>query len=149
MIPPAFVFVGHRRGFRSRSVSRVDASLSEAGRLHVPPRLDIGDVAAGLRVASRLSISNPGDASIVVAKVDSSCPCLRVAPGAFVARPHSTTDVTMTYDASEAPDFRGVLALEVRGRDAGGGVLFQTRVDLRVVSRAARASSAVEMEGGS
>jgi len=46
-----------------------------------------------------------------------------------------TSALSVEFDPSEEPKFRGSLAVEVRGVDAGGQTRFETRIDITVANR--------------
>jgi len=65
--------------------------------------------------------------------------------------------VTVTFDPSEAPDFRGRLGVDLIGTDRADDIVFQTRAHLTVVrsessispaAPASDAGTAAESDGG-
>jgi hypothetical protein len=106
----------------------------ETGRLIVGPKpvLSLGTLAPGQSASGRMSLRNTSASAVTVARIDTSCPCVRVAP--LTTRIDSGTEATLTvaFDPTEEPDFRGGLSVELTGFDVGGFILFKARVDLDI-----------------
>ena len=75
--------------------------------------------------------------AVEVERIETSCHCVRVEPMSLSIEPGESTTLTVSFDPSEDPDFRGGLAVEVLGKDRDDDVLFRTRVDLTVRSASA------------
>lgn len=67
------------------------------------------------------------------ARVESSCPCVAVAPAAFEVAPGGSVALAVARDLADEPDFRGGLAVEVVGRAADGRALGIARVAATVL----------------
>jgi len=71
---------------------------------------------------------------VIVAMVETSCPCLNVAEQSTNIGPGQAAELTVKFDPTDDPDFRGGLSIDVIGRDPRGGIVFRTRaqIDVRV-----------------
>lgn len=98
-----------------------------------PDRLSLGIVAADKKSQGILRVTNHGKDSAAVNRIETSCPCLTVTPSSMRLAPGETNTLTVAFDPSAEPDFRGGLAIDVTGYD-GGGPVFRTRTTLTVVS---------------
>jgi hypothetical protein len=105
-----------------------------------PVPVDLGCLPPGCVGRAELSVRNVGRASQTLARVDCSCPCVRVV-GLPLSIPAGTTAaLVVTFDPSEEPDFRGALAVRLRGLGDSDVELFRAdvlvRVDASCVSQA-------------
>lgn len=72
---------------------------------------------------------------MMVATVETSCPCLLVSKQPVCVRPGECADLTVKFDPTDDPDFRGGLSIHVIGRDPTGEIVFGTRAHLEVLAR--------------
>jgi hypothetical protein len=97
-----------------------------------PASLSLGTLRPGQTAEAGLRLQNLRGEAVDVDHVEVSCPCVSLAPSSFNLTPRGFARVTVAFDPSGESDFRGKLSIIVRGMDAGGGTLFQTRVALAV-----------------
>lgn len=82
----------------------------------------------------KLTICNPSNHPWEIVRVETSCPCLNVSPVSLTIEPRSSAILTVAFDPTEEPDFRGRLAVRVKGVDASDTIVFEARVNLEVRS---------------
>ena len=99
--------------------------------LVAPDRVDLGSVAAGKTASKSISVSNPTTAPVDF-QVEVDCDCLHVKPRVAVVQPGETILLSIRYDSTEAPDFRGSLSIGVRGRDKRSREVFRSKLDIIV-----------------
>ena len=99
-----------------------------------PDPLELGVVEPGHPASRTLSVRNPGAEPVEVARVDTSCECVRVAglPMRFGAG--ETRELCVLFALPTAESFRGSLSVDVTGYSAAGYPAFQTKVNLEVVN---------------
>ena len=110
------------------------------GRISTPPRsyvsrevaLDLGTIPPGSPVTGSLRLVNPSARIWRIARVETSCSCLRVSPTRFVVKPGQSTTLDVVCDLRSEPDFRGDLLIEVNGLQADGDVLCTAQVAVAV-----------------
>ena len=110
------------------------------GRDSNPPRsavtrevdLDLGAIPPGSPVAGSLRLVNPSARTWRIARIESSCPCLRVSPTKFEIQPRQSITLDVVCDLRSEPDFRGDLLIEVNGLQADGDVLCTAQVAVAV-----------------
>ncbi len=83
---------------------------------------------------------NTGSDSAAVVRIETSCPCLRVRPGRVLVGPGESAALTLTFDPTHDPGFRGCLSVSVEGYSAAGNTVFRMRVDLEVRRRSGEAA---------
>lgn len=90
-------------------------------------------VVGGRTLAQRLfSARNTRNAPFVLERVETSCPCIRVAPLPVKLEANETRNWTVTFDPLVDPTFEGRLSVEIIGYLAGGQIAFRTNVNLNV-----------------
>jgi hypothetical protein len=99
-----------------------------------PQRIDLGEVRAGGRAEGRFALANPGTSPVKVSKIECSCPCLTVDLSSSVAAPQGEAIGRIALDLGKEPAFAGELAVEVRGLDSAGNLLFAGVVEVKVLS---------------
>jgi hypothetical protein len=92
----------------------------------------LGVLEPGSTASARLTLRNPNDAPIAVKVIETSCPCVLVTPPVLDVNARNSADVTLTFDPSNEPDFRGGLSIDVVGKASGGAELFRTKLNLEV-----------------
>ncbi len=97
-----------------------------------PERIDLGEVRAGGRAEGRFALANPGVGPVEVSKIECSCPCMTASLSAPVVAPQGEVSGRITLDLGAEPAFAGELAVEVRGLDAAGRLLFLGVVEAKV-----------------
>jgi hypothetical protein len=102
----------------------------------IPARLDVGEPPPGRGASGRFAVWNRGAMPVSVARIDVSCPCVRINPGSFVVGPGGTTELEVEFDPRDEPKFRGALAVSVDGRSASNDCVFRGIVDVTVIGDA-------------
>ncbi|SIO46788.1 Protein of unknown function [Singulisphaera sp. GP187] len=93
----------------------------------------LGVLRVGQGGGCMVMLLNPGLRRIAIDKVETDCPCLLATPASLVVDPGASTPLTVTFDPSHDPDFKGKLGVGVYGYAAGAEV-FRTTVELEVAS---------------
>jgi len=70
--------------------------------------------------------------AVVVARIESSYPCIRLTPGSTRVEPDGDAEVEVQFDPAQEPDYRGALGVDLTGRDPAGAVVFRCRVDVTI-----------------
>jgi hypothetical protein len=117
--------------FVPASVLAAEAGLHPAvPRLAVSPAMiDLGAVPAGGSQEATFTITNPGITPLTVARVESSCPCLKIELPDGPIEPGGTAAGRARLDMRAEPGFSGDLGIEVKGLDESGAVLFIIEVN--------------------
>jgi hypothetical protein len=76
---------------------------------------------------------NDGDVAILIDRVEASCACVTAGPLPLRVAPGSGAALTLRFDSSKEPTFRGTLGVEVVGRSADGRVRLTTNVRVSVL----------------
>lgn len=97
-----------------------------------PGPISLGILPPGRPASGRLTLKNASVETIRIERVETSCPCIRVSLLPAQVEGGSEQPLTVTFDPTEEPEFRGGLRVEVIGREAGGATLFRTAVVLEV-----------------
>jgi hypothetical protein len=97
-----------------------------------PGTIEMGELTPGGRKEVGFFITNPGDASVTVGRIEASCACLRIELPTYLLMPEAMVSGRATIDLRAEPDFTGGLAIEVKGFDGSGTVLFATVVNAEV-----------------
>jgi hypothetical protein len=97
-----------------------------------PDPIALGSLRPGQGAEGTLGLRNPGDEAVEVASVETSCPCIRASPPALSIAPRGAGSLTLAFDPSDEPGFRGMLSVEVTGWTADRRVAFRTRAELEV-----------------
>ena len=115
--------------------AKVDASpvMSSTIPLEIKPDpSELGVLKRGQQAESQIEVRNPGPSPFAIGHIETSCPCVRFAPGMFQVGPGEVKRLAVRFDPSDEPDFRGGLSVVVRGYDDVGQTAFETRVNLEV-----------------
>jgi hypothetical protein len=75
---------------------------------------------------------NTQNASLVLDRIQTSCPCIRMASLPIRMEANETQDWTVSFDPSVEPEFAGRLSIEVVGYLVDGQIAFRTHVSLDV-----------------
>lgn len=97
-----------------------------------PDPLSLGTLHPGQSATVRMILHNSGPRSVIVERVETSCPCLQVEDRSIDLPSGESAPLTLVFDSSDEPDFRGALSIEVSGRDTDRRILFHTHVDVEV-----------------
>ncbi len=97
-----------------------------------PARLDLGKVRPGGMCSGKVLVSNRGTETILAAQFETSCPCVRATLDREKIGPGEIGTLTVNFNSSEEPDFRGCLSVEYIGRSSAGDALLTGLVDVVV-----------------
>lgn len=97
-----------------------------------PDPIDLGTLSPGQMGRAELRVANAGTDPRSVERVETSCPCVSAGPVPLAVAAGGEGRLTVVFDAAEEPNFRGNLAVELRGLDASGAELFRTKVNVGV-----------------
>lgn len=86
--------------------------------------IDFGQIAAGGRAKASFQLENDSMSALEVAKIRTSCNCLRVELDECAIGPHGAVTAHGTIDLSDEPEFSGGLCPEAEFLDASGRSLF-------------------------
>jgi Protein of unknown function (DUF1573) len=117
-------------GFKSAGGSR-PPELPLAAR---PESADLGTLTAGQSGRSELFLFNESGGKVELERVTTSCPCVRVVGTPLSIGPGLTAKLSVAFDPSEDPDFRGSLRVEVKGLNPDGDQVLYAHVTVEVKS---------------
>jgi len=80
-----------------------------------PDPITLGVLAKPTLLQGTFSVENTGNAPLILERIETSCPCIRIAPVPFQIKAKERKLCTVTFDPSSEPDFRGKLSVEVSG----------------------------------
>ena len=76
-----------------------------------------------------LEVRNLCDSSVTLESIETSCPCVLVAPIPLLIGAHEVKSLDVSFaPSSEDQGFEDSLSVDVVGRVLGGGIGFRTRV---------------------
>jgi hypothetical protein len=90
--------------------------------------LKLEDLDAGQSARTSLAVLSSQETPVRLERIETSCPCVKVGPVPVQIDPGSTTALTVTFDASGEPDFRGKLSVNIVGYTEDGSVGFMTHL---------------------
>lgn len=93
-----------------------------------PEEVDLGTVGQTAQKRFSFSLRNDSAQPVRVAKIEASCPCLRLPCPDRDLAPDTTTQLEAELDMREEPGFSGGLRIEVKGRTADGRLAFSFSV---------------------
>ena len=91
-----------------------------------PDPVSLGSLIAGQHANARITLRNSTPRPVEIQRVETSCPCLCVEPTSLNIGAGEVEEVMVAFDPSEAPDFRGGLAIDVVGYGSTGEIVFRT-----------------------
>ncbi len=92
------------------------------------PVILTADQAGGPAVTS-LEVRNVCNSSVMLETIETSCPCILVAPVPLSIGAHEVRSLDVSFaPSSDDEAFEDSLSIEVIGRVLGGGIGFRTRV---------------------
>jgi hypothetical protein len=97
-----------------------------------PNPVSLGILEVGQSGERLVSLRNPQSELVYLERISTSCPCIQVTPAPIQVSPRETKNLTVRFDLSTEPDFRGGLSVEITGIGVGEQVLFQSKVDFEV-----------------
>lgn len=95
-----------------------------------PDPLSLGTLMPGESAKSSLTIENSHSTQVSIENIETSCPCVRLAPVSFSLGTHETATVAVVFDPTGETMFRGNLSVDVIGKGRGGVDVFRSQVDL-------------------
>ena len=108
--------------------------VASSGQPNQPTHpLNLGQLRPNQSAVGALNLQNTSAEQVVTARVESSCPCLRVTPESLQVNPGETTTVCVRFDPAEEPAFRGRLGVSLAWTSPQGAILLQHEVELSVV----------------
>jgi hypothetical protein len=90
--------------------------------------LKLEDLDAGQSARTSLAVLSSQETPVRLERIETSFPCVKVGPVPVQIDPGSTTALTVTFDASGEPDFRGKLSVNIVGYTEDGSVGFMTHL---------------------
>lgn len=118
-----------------------DSSAASAPRLIVSPDpIALGILAPGQSARAEVMLRNETAEAVSVERVETSCACIRVSPTSIEVGAGESAVLTIAFDPTDEPGFRGGLSVDVVGKEVSGRVALRSRVNLEV--RRASASKA-------
>jgi uncharacterized protein DUF1573 len=121
----ALPFLGCQRTDGHVTVNRAAADRAPLGLLRCSPEIvDLGDVQQGDRKEAAVTLINPGDAEVEIAKIESSCDCLALQISTQRLRPGRTVPCQLLLDMAKEPHFKGNLGIEIKGLTRSGALAF-------------------------
>ncbi len=97
-----------------------------------PDPSELGILNPDQQAESQVELRNLGREPILIGRIETSCPCVRVEPGMFQIGPGEAKSLAVRFDPADEPDFHGQLSVIVTGYDDAGRAAFGTRVNLEV-----------------
>ena len=97
-----------------------------------PEPVMLGTLEPGRKARFEATLTNPRPMPVVVDRFETSCPCIRATAENRVIGPGETTGLTIEFDPSHEPGFRGSLTVEYVGKSPEGLTVVRGRVDLEV-----------------
>ena len=97
-----------------------------------PGEVFLGTIEPGRCITTPVTVRNRGDAPIVVARINASCPCVRITPASVNLDAGGSACLSVVYDSTEEPEFRGALAVLVTGLSEDRVLLFRVVVHVEV-----------------
>ncbi len=121
------------------SLLNSDSSADQALPLEIDPDpLSLGELRPGVPAGAQMVLRNPSARPVSVGGIETSCPCLRVRPVSMVIPPGESTVLTVEFDPTNNPDFRGGISITVIGVSEAGEKAFQTCVNFELRPENAR-----------
>jgi Protein of unknown function (DUF1573) len=97
-----------------------------------PDPIELGVIAPGQTAGHPLSVRNPLSERVVIERIETSCPCIGAQELPIPVEPNQEKELEISFDPSEARDFRGSLSVDVTAHLSDGRVAFRTKVRLKV-----------------
>ncbi|MHB1557825.1 MAG: DUF1573 domain-containing protein [Isosphaeraceae bacterium] len=99
----------------------------------LPNPVELEILGPGQSARREISVRNSSSRPVAVERIDTTCPCIQVSPGSFAVGAGETRFLTVRFDPSHDPEFRGGLSVVVTGFDESERAIFCTRVDLEII----------------
>ena len=98
----------------------------------IPDSIDFGILRLGELAHAFLTLRNTQEDSVMVQRIETSCPCIGATPMPMRIGPGRTEQLNVVFNPSFDPDFEGALSVEVTGHLASGQLAFRTSVRLEI-----------------
>lgn len=118
-----------------RSLPMQNPSRSTVSRfpLEISPNpVSLGSLNPGQVVDKKIVLSNPWTTPVTIQRIETSCPCLEVAPVPIEIASGRSGEIVVRFNSTEDPDYRGVLGIEVTGYNPSGKSVMEMRIDLEI-----------------
>ena len=112
-----------------------------------PETVRLGDLHPGRRALATLLLHKPGRLPVTVVWVATSCPCVTVGPRPVRIAAEASSNLSVSYDSTGEPDFRGRLAVSMTGQRSDGATLFRAGVELQGDDRASGRHDPATVDG--
>jgi hypothetical protein len=99
-----------------------------------PDPIELGDLEPGRSAEAKLSLRNRGSETVVLERIETSCPCVSVSPASLRLHPGGAAELRVHFDPTDEPEFRGGLSVTLVGWGRPGAILFRTHVNVAVMS---------------
>lgn len=99
-----------------------------------PDMIDFGTLPRHAQRKGSFTLSNPGMTSVPIARIESSCPCVRARLAQSTISPGGKVELEIELDFREEPDFTGGLLVEVLGQTPEGTLAFSVKISMTVSS---------------
>jgi hypothetical protein len=90
--------------------------------------VDLGTLRPGESAEATITLRNPTDETVVVERVETSCPCILATVPRLRLEPGGSVPLKLRFDPSKNLDFRGSLRINVQGVQQDRGLVFNTQV---------------------
>ena len=112
------------------------AAITQPFLLEISPsQIYFGVLRPGQSARAVMAERNPSSNPLAIDRIETSCPCVKVSPTRVELGPGETKHLTLTFDPSAEPGFRGGLSVDVAGFGYDEIVLFRSRVNVEVSSQ--------------
>ena len=129
------LYVGSSTAKKYPPPDHLASSAVERFPLHISPDpVSIGAVSPGRLARASLTLTNFGSKAVTIARVETSCDCLSTGPARVSVGAGGSRTLTLVFDSSTEPSFRGELSIDVKGYDEREMIVFSTDVNVQVTS---------------
>jgi hypothetical protein len=116
----------------SSSLGRPRSDTPAAVLVVRPSPVELGTVSPGGTARTKLWVQNSTGTPRSVTQINTSCPCVSAGPLPLTVAAGGEASLSIAFDSSGEPAFRGGLAVELRGLNASGSELFRNQVTVTV-----------------
>jgi hypothetical protein len=97
-----------------------------------PDSIDFGILPPGEAAEACLTVRNTQDDSVVLERIQTSCPCIEATPAPTRIGPRQAEKLKVIFNASRDGDVGGPLSVELTGHLADGRIGFRALVRLQI-----------------
>lgn len=97
-----------------------------------PDPIAFGALKPGQHAAIKVTVRNPLSESATIQRVETSCPCIHLAPLPICIPPGQDAELTVCYDPDDEPNFRGDLSVNIKGFDRSGNCILLVNSTINV-----------------